>query len=99
MVNAEVESTATIAAMQRSAAQMQQSLTLLASVVEASGQGQGITQQQRTATEQLGEAIARITVGSRQVSDTARKISTTAASNARLASEMEQMSRSETRGD
>jgi methyl-accepting chemotaxis protein len=93
MANAEVESTATIAAMQRSAAQMQQSLTLLASVVEASGQVQVITQQQRTATEQVGEAIARITVGSRQVSDTARKISTAAASHATLASEMEQMSR------
>jgi methyl-accepting chemotaxis protein len=93
MVNAEVESTATIEAMGRSAAQMQQSLTLLASVVEASGQVQVITQQQRTATEQVGEAIARITVGSRQVSDTARKISTAAASHATLASEMEQMSR------
>jgi methyl-accepting chemotaxis protein len=93
MANAEVESTATIAAMERSAAQMQQSLTLLASVVEASGQVQVITQQQRTATEQVGEAIARITVGSRQVSDTARKISTAAASHATLASEMEQMSR------
>jgi methyl-accepting chemotaxis protein len=93
MENAEVESTATIAAMQRSAAQMQQSLTLLATVVEASGQVQVITQQQRTATEQVGEAIARITVGSRQVSDTARKISTAAASHATLASEMEQMSR------
>ncbi|MHB8612032.1 MAG: methyl-accepting chemotaxis protein [Candidatus Dormibacteraceae bacterium] len=93
MVNAEVESTATIEAMQRSAAQMQQSLTLLASVVEASGQVQVITQQQRTATDQVGEAIARITVGSRQVSDTARKISTAAASHARLAAEMEQMSR------
>ena len=93
MANAEVESTATIEAMDRSAVQMQQSLTLLASVVEASGQVQVITQQQRTATEQVGEAIARITVGSRQVSDTARKISTAAASNATLASEMELMSR------
>jgi methyl-accepting chemotaxis protein len=93
MSNAEAESTATIAAMERSATQMQQSLTLLASVVEASGQVQVITQQQRSATEQVGEAIGRITVGSRQVSDTARKISTAAASHATLASEMEQMSR------
>ena len=93
MVNAEAESKATVKAMGRSTAKMQQSLTLLASVVEASGEVQVITQQQRTATEQVGEAIARITVGSRQVSDTARKISTAAASNATLASEMEQMSR------
>jgi hypothetical protein len=39
----------------------------------------------------------RITVGSRQVSDTARKISTAAASHALLASEMEEMSRSGTK--
>jgi methyl-accepting chemotaxis protein len=97
MSNAESESTATIAAMERSATQMQQSLTLLASVVEASGQVQVITQQQRTATEQVGEEIVRITVGSRQVSETARKISTAAASNATLASEMEEMSRNGTR--
>jgi methyl-accepting chemotaxis protein len=99
MSNAEAESTATIAAMERSATQMQQSLTLLARVVEASGQVQVITQQQRTATDQVGEAIGRITVGSRQVSDTARKISTAAASHATLASEMEEMSRSGTRRD
>jgi methyl-accepting chemotaxis protein len=99
MVNAEVESTATVAAMERSAAQMRQSLTLLASVVEASGQVQVITQQQRTATEQVGEAITRITVGSRQVADTARKISTAAASHATLALEMEEMSRKGTRPD
>jgi methyl-accepting chemotaxis protein len=90
---AEAESTATVMAMERSATQMEQSLKLLASVVEASGRGRLITEQQRTATELVGEAIVRITVGSRQVSDTARKISTAAASNARLASEMEEMSR------
>jgi hypothetical protein len=90
-------SAATIVAMDRSASQMQQSLTLLASVVEASWQVKLITQQQRTATEQVGEAIVRITVGSRQVSDTARKISTAAASHATLASEMEEMSRNGTR--
>jgi methyl-accepting chemotaxis protein len=99
MVGAEAESTATVTAMEHSATQMRQSLTLLASVVEASAQVKAITQQQRTATEQAGEAIVRITVGSRQVSDTARKISTAAASNARLASEMEEMSRNGTRPD
>jgi len=97
MTGAEAESTATVMAMERSAAQMEQSLTLLASVVEASGQVKLITQQQRSATEQVGEAIVRITVGSRQVSDTARKISTAAASHALLASEMEEMSRNRTR--
>jgi methyl-accepting chemotaxis protein len=99
MTGAEAESTATVMAMEHSATQMQQSLMLLASVVEASGQVKLITEQQRTATEQVGEAIVRITIGSRQVSDTARKISTAAASNARLASEMEEMSRNGTRPD
>jgi methyl-accepting chemotaxis protein len=99
MAGAEGESAATIVAMDRSTTQMQQSLTLLASVVEASGQVKLITEQQRIATEQVGEAIVRITVGSRQVSDTARKISTAAASHASLASEMEEMSRSGTRRD
>ena len=97
MAGAEAESTATVAAMERSATQMKQSLTLLASVVEASGRVKLITQQQRNATEQVGEAIVRITVGSRQVSDTARKISTAAASHALLAAEMEEMSRNGTR--
>jgi methyl-accepting chemotaxis protein len=78
---------------------MQHSLALLASVVEASGRVMLITQQQRTATEQVGEAILRITVGSRQVSETAREISTAAAGNATLAFEMEKMSRNGARRD
>jgi hypothetical protein len=41
----------------------------------------------------VGEAMGRIAVGSRQMSDTAQKISSAAASNAALASEMETMSR------
>ena len=97
--NAEAESNATVMAMEESAKQMQHGLALLASVVEASGRVMLITQQQRTATEQVGEAILRITVGSRQVSETAREISTAAAGNATLAFEMEKMSRNGTRRD
>jgi methyl-accepting chemotaxis protein len=96
---AEAESNATVMAMEESAKQMQHSLALLASVVEASGRVMLITQQQRTATEQVGEAILRITVGSRQVSETAREISTAAAGNATLAFEMEKMSRNGARRD
>ena len=99
MSGAEAESAATVMAMDRSAKQMQQSLALLANVVQASGQVKLITDQQRAATEQVGDAIVRITVGSRQVSDTARKISTAAASHSLLASEMEDMSRKGTRPD
>lgn len=97
--SAEAESNATVMAMEESAKQMHLSLALLASVVEASASVVLITQQQRTATEQVGEAILRITVGSRQVSDTAQKISTAAAGNATLAMEMEKMSRNGTRRD
>jgi methyl-accepting chemotaxis protein len=93
---AEAESSATVMAMERTAKQMQQSLTLLASVVEASDHAKLITQQQRTATEQVVDALGRITVGSRQVSDTAQEISTAAAGNAALAFEMEKMSRNGT---
>ena len=97
--SAEAESNATVLAMEQSAKQMQHSLTLLAGVVAASDRVKLITQQQRTATEQVVEALGRITVGSRQVSDTAQEISTAAASHAALAFEMENMSRSGTRRD
>jgi methyl-accepting chemotaxis protein len=65
----------------------------LASVVEASDKVKLLTQEQGTATAQVVEALERIAVGSRQVSETAQNISTAAASNAELASEMESMSR------
>ena len=96
IASAEAESTATIMAMERSANQMQHGLSLLASVVEASDHVKLITQQQRTATDQVVEALERITVGSRQVSKTAREISTAATSHAALAFEMENMSRNGT---
>ena len=89
---AEAESNATVMAMEQTTKQMQQSLTLLASVVEASDKVKHLTDQQRTATNQVLEALGRIAVGSRQVSETAQGISTAAASNAALASEMEEMS-------
>jgi methyl-accepting chemotaxis protein len=90
---AEAESNATVMAMEQTSKQMLQSLTLLASVVEASDKVKLLTQEQGTATAQVVEALERIAVGSRQVSETAQKISTAAASNAELASEMESMSR------
>ena len=99
IASAEAESTATIMAMERSANQMQHGLSLLASVVEASDHVKLITQQQRTATDQVVEALERITVGSRQVSKTAQEISTAATSHAALAFEMENMSRNGTRRD
>jgi methyl-accepting chemotaxis protein len=96
---AEAESNATVMAMEQTTKQMQQSLTLLASVVEASDKVKLLTDRQVTATNQVLEALGRIAVGSRQVSETAQKISTAAASNAALASEMEEMSQSGTRRD
>ncbi|GAC1475571.1 MAG: hypothetical protein PVSMB3_15440 [Candidatus Dormibacteraceae bacterium] len=91
--SAEAESNATVMAMEQTSKQMQQSLTLLSSVVEASDKVKLLTEQQVTTTNQVLDALGRIAVGSRQVSETARSISTAAASNAMMASEMETMSR------
>jgi len=96
---AEAESSATLMAMEQTTKQMQQSLTLLASVVAASDKVKLLTQEQGTATAQVLEALEHIAVGSRQVSETAQNISTAAASNAELASEMEAMSRNGSRPD
>ena len=91
---AEAESNATVMAMEETTKQMQQSLVLLSNVVGASDKVKLLTEQQGTATTQVLEALGRIAVGSRQVSETARNISTAAASNVALAAEMETMSRS-----
>jgi methyl-accepting chemotaxis protein len=96
---AEAESNATVMAMEQTSKQMQESLTLLASVVDASDKVKLLTQQQGTATNQVVESLERITVGSRQVSEAAQQISTAAANNAALASELETMSRNGTRPD
>jgi methyl-accepting chemotaxis protein len=90
---AEAESNATVMAMEETTKQMQQSLVLLTSVVGASDKVKLLTEQQGTATTRVLEALGRIAVGSRQVSATARNISTAAEGNATLASEMETMSK------
>jgi methyl-accepting chemotaxis protein len=96
---AESESNATVMAMEQGAKRMQDSLTLFANMVDASNKVKVLTEQQLSATEQVARALDRITVGSRQVSATAQKISTAAASNALLASEMEEMSQRGARQD
>jgi methyl-accepting chemotaxis protein len=96
---AEAESNATVIAMEQTTQQMHRSLTLLSSVVEASDKVKVLTDQQGTSTNQVVGALGRIAVGSRQVSETARNISSAAASNAALASEMETMSRNGTLPD
>ena len=97
--SAEAESNATVLAMEQSANEMQASLNLLSRVVETSDRIKLITDQQRSATQLVGDASLRIRVGSAQVAETAQKISTAAAGNAALASEMEKMSRGGTRRD
>jgi methyl-accepting chemotaxis protein len=97
--SAESESNATVMAMEQGAKRMQDSLTLFGNMVEASNKVKVLTQQQLSATELVAQALERITLGSRQVSATAQKISTAAASNALLASEMEEMSQHGARRD
>jgi methyl-accepting chemotaxis protein len=97
--SAESESNATVMAMEQGAKRMQDSLTLFGNMVEASNKVKVLTEQQLSATELVAQALERITLGSRQVSATAQKISTAAASNALLASEMEEMSQHGARRD
>ena len=96
---AESEINATVLAIEQSAKEMQASLNLLSRVVETSDRMKLITDQQQSATQLVGDALLRIRVGSAQVAETAQKISTAAAGNAALASEMEKMSRGGTRRD
>jgi methyl-accepting chemotaxis protein len=90
--SARTESNATVMAIEQSSKQMDRGLRLLDDVVEASSHVQLITQQQRTATDQVVEAMEQIAVGSRQVATTAHEISQAAAGHAGLATELEMLS-------
>jgi methyl-accepting chemotaxis protein len=90
--SARTESNATVMAIEQSSKQMDRGLRLLDDVVEASSHVQLITQQQRTATDQVVEAMEQIAVGSRQVATTAHEISQAAAGHAGLATELEKLS-------
>jgi methyl-accepting chemotaxis protein len=83
------ETNATVMAMEKGAKQMQQGLTLLEAVTDASGQVRLTAQQQRSATAQVVETMEQLADASRQVSATAQQIASAAGNLADLAGNLE----------
>ena len=82
---AQSESNATVVNMERSARQMQEGLSLLGEVADATARVRLTTQQQRSATEQVVVTMAQISSSSGQVSATAHQIASSADQLASLA--------------
>ena len=87
---AQAESNATVANMEHSARQMQEGLSLLGEVADATARVRLTTQQQRSATEQVVVTMAQISSSSGQVSATAHQIASSADQLATLAADLEQ---------
>jgi methyl-accepting chemotaxis protein len=95
---AQSESNATVANMERSARQMQEGLSLLGEVADATARVRLTTQQQRrSATEQVVVTMEQISSSSGQVSVTAQQIATSAGQLASLAANLEQTADGERR--
>jgi methyl-accepting chemotaxis protein len=91
---AQSESNATVADMEHSARQMQEGLSLLGEVADATARVRMTTQQQRSATEQVVVTMAQISSSSGQVSATAHQIASSADQLASLAADLEQTAES-----
>jgi methyl-accepting chemotaxis protein len=87
---AQSESNATVLNMERSAKQMQDGLTLLGQVADATARVRLTTQQQRSATEQVVVTMEQISNASGQVSDAAQQVAASAGHLASLAANLEQ---------
>jgi methyl-accepting chemotaxis protein len=87
---AQSESNATVVNTERSARQMQEGLTLLGEVADATARVRLTTQQQRSATEQVVVTMEQISSSSGQVSATAQQIAASAGELASLAADLEQ---------
>jgi methyl-accepting chemotaxis protein len=86
---AQSESNATVLNMERSAKQMQEGLSLLGQVTDATARVRLTTQQQRSATEQVVVTLEQISNSSGQVSATAQQIAASAGHLASLAANFE----------
>jgi methyl-accepting chemotaxis protein len=86
---AQAESNATVVNMEHSARQMQEGLTLLGEVADATARVRLTTQQQRSATEQVVVTMEQISSSSGQVSATAQQIAASAGELASLAADLE----------
>jgi len=86
---AQAESNATVVNMERSARQMQEGLSLLGEVADATARVRLTTQQQRSATEQVVVTMEQISSSSGQVSATAQQIAASAGELASLAADLD----------
>jgi methyl-accepting chemotaxis protein len=87
---AQSESNATVVDMERSARQMEEGLTLLGEVADATARARLTTQQQRSASEQVVVTMGQLSSSSGQVSATAEQIATSADRLAALAADLEE---------
>jgi methyl-accepting chemotaxis protein len=93
----QTETNATVMSMEKGAKQMQQGLTLLDHVTDATSQVRQTTHQQRAATAQVVETMEQLSEASRQVSSTAQQIASSAGNLADLAGQLESTAAGATR--
>ncbi|HXZ99709.1 MAG TPA: methyl-accepting chemotaxis protein [Candidatus Binatia bacterium] len=84
----QLETSATVMAMDKGAEQLRDGLTLMEHVAEASSGIRLATQQQQSATEQVVEAMEQVRVASEQVSTTAQDLAMASGSQASMAGEL-----------
>jgi methyl-accepting chemotaxis protein len=85
---AQAESTDTVLALEKGVKQMERGLVMMKEMADLSIQVQLSTQQQRTATAQVMNAIERIAEGSRSVASTAQDMASAAVNQGELASDL-----------
>jgi methyl-accepting chemotaxis protein len=90
--NVQVETNATVLAMDKGAEQLKDGLTLMEHVAEASSGIRLATQQQQAATEQVVEAMEQVRIASQQVSTTAQELALASGTQANMAGDLKQVS-------
>jgi len=90
--NVQVETNATVLAMDKGAEQLKDGLSLMEHVAEASSGIRLATQQQQSATEQVVEAMEQVRIASQQVSTTAQELALASGSQATMAGDLKEVS-------
>jgi methyl-accepting chemotaxis protein len=90
--NVQVETNATVLAMDKGAEQLKDGLALMEHVAEASSGIRLATQQQQSATEQVVEAMEQVRIASQQVSTTAQELALASGSQATMAGDLKEVS-------
>ena len=88
----QVETNATVLAMDKGAEQLKDGLVLMEHVAEASSGIRLATQQQQSATEQVVEAMEQVRIASQQVSTTAQELALASGSQATMAGDLKEVS-------